>query len=256
MNSDLGHVKSILILLPHHDDEFFMGLHLDALSKEFDKLHLLFLTHDGKCAVQRAQESESYLRRSGVFNAQIYDAGSSLGVADGRLFASVSLIGDFIQRFIAESRPEAIVAPAWEGGHHDHDATNYVIYKLWRDSFSDLSLYEYGLYNGVGRQGPWFNMSGFDRDVECGDRSEMGNYIARLVQAFRASVYISQWKSFMGLWPMFFWNRLLGRKIILKKVPNDRDFTCSPHSGDLFYERRFGVSWKEVSRHLNFIGAD
>jgi LmbE family N-acetylglucosaminyl deacetylase len=117
-----------IFLLPHQDDELFLApIIKDAKQLRFPVV-VVYLT-DGAAGARpdiRNAESRQVLRALGVDVAQeVVFLGQEIGVPDGFIDqhfvrihrALVELAGRY-------SGVTAIYAPAWEGGHPDHDAAH------------------------------------------------------------------------------------------------------------------------------------
>ncbi len=91
---------------------------------------------------------------------------------------------------------------------------------------------------------PFFGLSGFYETKSQSPWVEIGSYYDRLKQSFLAWVFRSQRKSFFGLWPGYFWHRLLGRKVVLRSAVELPSSIEAPHPRPLHYEYRFKVDWQ------------
>ena len=116
----------LVALLAHPDDEFGVFPHLECAARGGRAVHVAWLTDGGwggQSIERRRNESVGVLARLGVNRGQLYFMGEELGVADGSLHLR---IGEVAPRVIERLGPLAaqadLLIPAWEGGHHDHDA--------------------------------------------------------------------------------------------------------------------------------------
>ena len=235
---------STLILLPHHDDEFFLGLHLKTIARSSKTVFLIYLTRDFLGNSLRSDETKKYLARAGITNAQIISLGAECGCFDGQLHLCLPAVYALLLPLFLEIRPETVIVPAWEGGHHDHDAAHYLGAILRRSLLPLSKFYQFGLYSGQNLFGPMFRISGFRRaNDQLAYLIEEGSYFRRLQHALCVVSFKSQWRTFIGLWPPFLINRLLGRRMFLSEVGHDLNYFVPPHSGKLFYERRFNIPW-------------
>lgn len=124
-----------------------------------------------------------------------------------------------IERLLGETAAEVLWCPAYEGGHQDHDTTNFLA-SLFRDR---VSVWEFSEYNFAGsrvQSNRFPTETGREREIvleeeERGRKRELLNIYRseRLNLRYIASVR-----------EVF---RLLG----------DYDYSRPPHAGKLFYER-------------------
>jgi LmbE family N-acetylglucosaminyl deacetylase len=249
MTSCVVSENSIVVLLPHHDDEFFLGLHLPELLKAGHGVFLIYLTYDPRFGRIRASETKRYLADFDNKNIKILELGADRGVLDGALYANLQSIFSNLMNIILWQKCLKIIVPAWEGGHHDHDAAHFIGATLCKQFSPHIKLFEFGLYSGEKLYGPFFRLSGFKRRVNS-DEFEPGSYLQRLAHAFSVRHFKTQWNTFVGLWPFIFLHRIIGAGVVLREVTNGRNYNLPPHLGELFYQRRFKVNWPDVSAGL------
>ena len=114
-----------LFLFAHQDDEF------GIFQKIVDELHAgshvccAYLTqggHSNSLAERRNLESLSVLSKLGVSNKDIFFAGDTLRIRDGKLLENLDLASSWIQSWWSNyPQIRSLYVPAWEGGHPDHD---------------------------------------------------------------------------------------------------------------------------------------
>jgi hypothetical protein len=245
--------EHVWILLPHHDDEFFLGLHLNRLARLVERVSFIYLTFDDNRAGIRAGETKKYLERVGVRNASIIEVGIDLNILDGALHRNIQKCLECLKLNMENDRRLSIFVPAWEGGHHDHDAANIIGSLLRRDFPNQVKLFEFGLYSGQNLSGPFFCVTSFSRRGKTVAPAEPGGYLERIGHSFLAMTFKSQWRTFCGLLPFVFLSRILDRRVNIGHVPMDRDYSTPPHSGLLFYQRRFKVDWTEFLSQLKHL---
>lgn len=230
----------MLFLLAHQDDEYFVLPRIAAEVRLGSEILVAYTTDGagyGACSARRLEESRRALRRWGIQADQIQPVGGQLGVADGgsheclfRLAEAFSSLGNF----------DRIFAPAWEGGHVDHDAAHLVAAWL-RGRQPGLDLYEFSLYRAWGSRGPFFQCGNLilrERDLlfdRVSVRASLDWFLGFLH-------YRSQMGSFLGLAPLSAYPILVRRRLVCQRVAW-REYRIRPHSGSLFYERRFKVSF-------------
>ncbi len=236
-------MAKVVIFLPHYDDEFFLGRLLVDICRQNEKVVLAYLTCERPLQRLRLPETQAYLKALGIDNVEIRDIGRSANIFDGDLYTkSISLFKE-LQSFLIGLDPKVFICPAWEGGHHDHDATSLFVKLLTQLYCPQVEVLEFGLYGAL--FGPFFRLNCFVRSGEKIQVREDQSWWLNLKQAFLMTCFPSQFRAFLGLGPLFLVNRLMGATIGLRPVPADRDYTKRPHSGPLLYEKRYGVSWDD-----------
>jgi hypothetical protein len=139
-----------------------------------------------------------------------------------------------LERATSGQRFDEIYCLAWEGGHHDHDASHAIGVAYAKrhgllDRCFELPLYRKAL-------GPFFRVLA----PLPGEAWQTRRLTRR--EGFRLSVlpfrFRSQVKSWLGLYPGAFFRLVVLRQETLRRVDPARLF-APPHRGSLFYERRF-----------------
>lgn len=144
-----------------------------------------------------------------------------------------------VAHVMKDVRPAAVFANAFEGGHPDHDAVNFLAYEACSRAGIQPQLYEFPLYNGSGPLHHWrWHINRFpegnssalhtpldDDDIECKYR------IMR--------TYSSQWMFMIPARLALTRSRLKQFGEPYRPCPEDRDHTVRPHPGTLNYERWF-----------------
>ncbi len=231
----------MLFLLAHQDDEYFLLPRIAAEVRLGSDILVVYTTDGagyGACAARRLEESRRALGRWGIQADQIRPVGDQLGVADGRSHECLFELAQAVSNF---GNFDRIFVPAWEGGHVDHDAAHLL--GAWlRGRQPGLDLYEFSLYRAWGPRGPFF---------QCGnlilrERELVLDHVGRrtsLVWFLSFLHYRSQVGSFLGLAPLSAYPILVRRTLACQRV-GWRDYRIRPHSGSLFYERRFKVAFE------------
>lgn len=132
-----------LLLVPHFDDECAAG----ALLRQLPEATVLFLTdgaprdpyfwrrygsREGYSAL-RKQESLETLNSCGVRNVfTLDDIPGAKSAADQELYRSLLPAFAAVQSLATRLSPKTILAPAFEGGHPDHDAASFLAAQLAR----------------------------------------------------------------------------------------------------------------------------
>lgn len=236
-----------MVIFAHPDDEFAVFPWLRWAVGERRRIELVWLTDGGwggQDVVRRQRESRAVLAGMGIDPALMCFWGAEWAIPDGNLYRCLdSTMPELLRRFGTPGVGGEILMPAWEGGHHDHDAGHLagIHIALSRGA----RMYQYSLYHGEGLAGPWFKvlsplMANGPIEVlptSLGERL----HCAVLCLGFR-----SQWKSFLGLLP-FYLLRMLSSKAFVRQPVDPRRTAQRPHEGAMLYERRGGPYWAEFA---------
>ncbi|MBL8115674.1 MAG: PIG-L family deacetylase [Acidobacteria bacterium] len=230
-----------VFLLPHPDDEFAVsGMLRDTVLAGGD-VQIVYLTDGGFSGQDvrvREQESLRVLARLGVPESRVQFLGREEGLHDGSLHEHLSRARAALERLMTVP-PAAVYFPAWEGGHQDHDATHLLGLALARPP---AVARQFPLYHGAGLPGPFFrvmaplpgNGTSLRRPGSLRDRVEH----LRLCLS-----YPSQWKTWVGLWPLVLLHALMDGGFHTQDVDVSR--ICGPpHPGRPLYERRGFLTWR------------
>lgn len=237
-----------LFIFAHQDDEIAAASRIAWTLGRGCTVSCVFLT-DGEggraTAAQRDAESRVVLARLGVETARVHFLGSEHALPDGALVQHLDRALALLDERIAEPVHE-MTCLAWEGGHHDHDASHLVAvaFAMRRgivERTMELPLYQgyrlpLGIFDTLAplRVGaPWNG-----RRITAGE----GLRIAALCR-----FYTTQRKTWLGLLPLALLRMVLGRREWTRPV-DPRKLADPPHPGTLFYERRFGVRWVDFAR--------
>ena len=230
---------ALVFLLPHPDDEFAVAFQIRDACRARLEVHVIFLTDGGlggQDTAIRERESSAVLRRLGVAEEAIHFAGRVEKLPDGQLHLHLHRALAAIEKIVSGlPQIQAIFAPAWEGGHQDHDSGHLLGAALGR-RFNSAALWQFPLYRGIGRSGPWFRVlaplaRNGDVRVTTTTWRERGWHL-RLCLAYR-----SQWRSWIGLWPLTFVHHLCDGRFAIQPIDIERAAFLSQDSPPL-YERR------------------
>jgi LmbE family N-acetylglucosaminyl deacetylase len=229
------------VFAPHPDDEI-----IGAFSRliRFRGASFLVFVTDGAPANlgkeqatlrdQRRQESEEIAASLGIPPGHVF----RLGISDQETaFRLSKLVRDAFE-LLKELQPEAVLIPAYEGGHPDHDSTAFALHQaslvLGRNT---PALIEMALYH------------------DANGRIETGRFLGRLASTgvcLSAEEQRRKQKAFATYQSQ--------REVLsqfstgferFRPAPN-YDFRAPPHSGTLFYERFdwgvTGAQWRELAQ--------
>jgi LmbE family N-acetylglucosaminyl deacetylase len=242
--------RATVLLLGHQDDEFGVLPLVAAAAREGERLCAIYCTSnpDPERENTRQRESRKVLTSLGVAPDQLRFLGAELNVPDGECFRHLArLLASLtpILNGFGNARTRLLV-PAWEGGHHDHDAVHAlgVAASAAVVRPETVEVHQFPLYTAA-LDGRAFRV--------MWPRPENGpvhGYGFGLREGLRTLAmvrhYRSQWRSFAGLLPGAARHYLLTREIGLQETSIDRT-KLRPHAGTLFYERRFGVPYAKIA---------
>lgn len=238
-------MPAALVLLAHHDDEFFLAPVIQDECAAGTELHLAFLTHGsrfGAGAGVRARESQAALAELGVEPARIADLGLEAGVFDGELMHQAGSILAALTGRYATRRFERIYLMGWEGGHTDHDAAHLIGKSYVERVQPGARRFEFPLYNCVGTEPGKFGVMRLAPGP--------GPVLERRVTEAEAAGYLrlfdsyeSQRRVLAALRPAVAQTLAQRASYLYRELGGGRDYARPPHPGPLFYEQRFGVSF-------------
>jgi LmbE family N-acetylglucosaminyl deacetylase len=234
-----------IFLLPHPDDEFGVFAEIDATRAAGNRALCIFLT-DGAAAGQsperRNAESTGVLQKLGVDSADIAFLGCQLDVPDGSLAQHLTRVKAGVEAIVGASTPfDRIYMPAWEGGHQDHDAAHLIGLALAGERRT--AAFQFSLYHGEGLPGILFRVLAPLPQNGAVIVRRIG-WRARFAYLRHCLSYPSQWKTWVGLWPLVLVDYVMDGSQKLQRVTPDR-VREPPHAGRVLYERRGFCSWRE-----------
>ena len=249
MRTEQGRAGSAIFLFAHQDDEFGVFQSIERELARGARVQVAYLTTgvtgDASPSTRDA-ESLRALSGLGLPVESVVFAGSLLRIDDGalssRLPDAVRWLADW---FRGVPDLQRIYAPAWEGGHPDHDCLHAAALLATQGFASQPSIRQYPLYNGYRRPGPFFRVmspipaNGVVEQVPI-------PWPNRLRFVRKCLGYPSQTRSWLGLFPFAASHYLLVGAECLQDVSAAR-LRERPHAGPLYYERRRFSTWAQVS---------
>ncbi len=237
----------LIVLLAHPDDEFAVFPWIRKATRSGRKVHCVWMTDGGwggQNIHSRRLESMKVLIQIGVDPEAMDFLGERCLIPDGQLYIMLETVIDELIRTLGQAILEAdVLLPAWEGGHHDHDACHLAGLALTRTT--NARVRQYSLYQGQGLPGACFRVLSplpLNGPIESVATS-LGERIGYAALCLR---YKSQWKSFLGLLPLYLLKMLKSEAFVVQPVDAKRT-SNRPHPGRLLYERRGGPSWEEFA---------
>jgi LmbE family N-acetylglucosaminyl deacetylase len=243
---------SALFLFAHQDDEFGIFQKIIDEQRIGRRVFCAYLTDgvfEGKSPLRRNRESLAVLKQLGVQEEGIFFAGHTLSIPDGglpdHLDSAIEWINDWFARC---QRVAAIYLPAWEGGHHDHDALHAIGVMAAEKSGRMEVVRQFPLYNGYQCAGPFFRVLlplPMNGELEV-IKVPLANRLPFLRHCWS---YRSQMITWMGLFPFVLLHYIFFGTQVLQTVSRER-IRHRPHSGPLYYERRHFYTWEKMSARL------
>lgn len=141
-------IRRLLIVAPHQDDGIAMaaGLASRVLAQRGEVRVCFTTAGTSKDRDVRQAEAIKAWASVGLTEPQVcfFPAETLTGYLDQEeIESAVSKLRDEIHDF----QPDAIVRPAYEGGHYQHDVTNYMVHKACQKSEGEILLLDAPLYN-------------------------------------------------------------------------------------------------------------
>ncbi|MGE5625412.1 MAG: PIG-L deacetylase family protein [Bacillota bacterium] len=242
---------TVLVILAHHDDEFFMAGVLQTLVAAGEQLRVAYLTHGsayGASSESRINESNEVLTRLGIPPERVSQLGVEHDIFDSHLRLRLEDAASALAALAADEPVKAVYVPAWEGGHPDHDCAHVLGVQLARGLAGRPPVEEVSGYNGCGAPGPLFRVMRFI-PADTPVRRWPLSFAKRLALLRFIGLYRSQRRTFLGLLPGILGQLFVTGAFESRPVPAF-DYGRPPHSGQLLYEKRFGLRFEDLSRSL------
>lgn len=242
-----------LIVLPHQDDEFFILPYIEYLLKIGRDIRVIYITN-GKYSdhdpVTRINESQKTLSNYGVDLKNIVHYGYENSVNDSEIPFKLNQIHDYLKNLILSYHDNVveILAPAWEGGHQDHDALNRVILNILHGFNKTSIFHQFYLYNSYKTIAPFFRVM-YPVCMNEKTKEFCFTFKSSIRAVYNAFNYKSQYKTFFGILIPSIVQFTIFRKIYLQ-IPNPQFNLDPPHSGILLYERRRRFEYSNMLKNL------
>jgi hypothetical protein len=239
----------------HQDDEFGVFQKIIDESRKGNRVLCAYLTDgvvakNGVSAECRNQETIGVLSNLNILRQDIYFAGESLSISDGYLPDHLDIAAEWIQNWLARfSVIKTIYVPAWEGGHHDHDALHALIVSIGFEKNKMERIKQFPLYNSYRCAGPFFKVLSplpLNGQVE----NSRISWINRLLFLRYCLNYKSQAKSWIGLFPFVLLHYLVSGRQTVQSVSCQRILE-KPHDGLLYYEKRNFFTWEKMIQNIS-----
>ncbi len=246
-------MKRSIFFFAHYDDEFGVYEDIRIHIAQNIPLHIVYVTSsslNGGKNIIREKESLLVLKKLGVDRRHISFIGKELSIPD--LALKNHLIKAFIRcKSLIKKLGDVktIYTHAYEGGHPDHDALNFLCSKLISNSKSIVNGWQFPLYCGPGLIGPFFFLFKPLKSNGKVTRKKIEKTYVRLYLKL-VFTYKSQLKTFIGLFPFYLFHMIFIKNYIIQKI-NPKKKYKRPHKGKLLYERRGMGSFKSLQLKMN-----
>jgi LmbE family N-acetylglucosaminyl deacetylase len=237
-----------LFIFAHQDDEFGVFQKIIDERQKGHRVCCAYLTDGGFGGVspkRRNQESLYVLEQLDVKEQDVFFAGQALGIPDGQLHKHLVSAADWISEWLTGfSQVVSVCVPAWEGGHHDHDALHAITVCIAEAKGILGNVRQFSLYNGYGCPSVLFkvlaplSMNGAVEETRIPWKN-------RLRFLRYCLCYPSQTITWLGLFPFVVFHYLVNGKQQLQPVSLER-ISCRPHEGALYYEKRDCFTWEKM----------
>jgi LmbE family N-acetylglucosaminyl deacetylase len=235
---------AVVYILAHFDDEYCALPMVRARAAAGVEQYFLYVSDypDPADGARRKAETRAFLGWLGIDPDRAVHVGAGRGVLDGQVHRRLPEALAALREATLRLGPvERLAAPAWEGGHPDHDMCALLAVLLGRELGAPVE--QFGLYNGRGLAGRLFRAC--DTIPENGPTTRV-SMPSRAWRDYVTAVrfFPSQWRSWLGLWPaMFATFALRGFRY---QALDEARVRQRPHAGRLLYERMFATSYEEV----------
>ncbi len=247
------HHETAIFLFAHQDDETGVFQHIlneQAAAKRVLCVYLTDGAAPGQSTVVRNQESHRVLSDLGVAQRDILFIGEQLHIGDGELLKHLPKALAWLEQEVLQKYAlSTVYVPAWEGGHHDHDALHALGVVAAHRAGCVAKVRQYPLYNGFNCIGPLFRVF-----VPIGANGQVQptsvSWSKRVKFLRYCLAYPSQRVTWLGLFPFMFlhyvfWGTQLTQPISVARLKE------RPHEGPLYYERRKFSTYESVSQFIH-----
>ena len=142
-----------LFLFAHPDDEVVISGTMKLLVEAGAAVYAAWTTSGDKFVKREIRESE--LQRSMDILGLDGSRTHLLRYPDLGMVAMLEEAADSATSLLSDIKPDIIFANAYEGGHPDHDAVNFLAYESSARLGMTPDLFEFPLYNGTGTFFRW-----------------------------------------------------------------------------------------------------
>ena len=244
--------RTVIFLFGHQDDEFGVYPLLDEYQRRGLRVRCAYLTDgaaSGVTSATRNAESVAVLAQLGVARQDIVFAGELLGIGDATLPLHLGVATGWLRDWLDRANVEALHVPAWEGGHHDHDALHALAVQVASEQGLLGRTSQYALYHGARIVPPLFRT--LSPLPENGPVARTAISWPMRWRCIRYCLcYPSQLRTWLALFPFALWVYLARGVQTLQAVSLERTLQ-RPHDGPLYYERRKFFTYEQMQACLS-----
>jgi len=239
-----------VFLLAHQDDEVFVLPRISLEIAASRSVFCVFLTGAGTAlSRRRRRESTRVLLGLGVTADQLWFLGDELEVPDGRLVERAADVVRSLMNRLGQESVEAIYAPAWEGGHQDHDACCWIADRLACGFVVRPNVMQFPLYHGECLLSGFYHvmLPLIRQRKRVVSRRLSWREVLRVIVALPA--YRTQLVTWLGLAPGLLWRLVSLRREVF--IPLEvGELERPPHDGILLYERWGRMRAEDFTREM------
>lgn len=231
-----------VFVFAHPDDDVFIAGLMKRLISSGIETYGIWLTSGGYLGGQERRENE--LMRALTVLGLPLERRALLRFPDLGLINSMDQAANRLSAILTDYKPQNVFVTAFEGGHPDHDAANFIAYEARFRSGLSCRLFEFPLYNGSGSFLTWrWRINAFPpthsetlfqplspAEIDC--KHKMMN------------IYSSQWMFMIPARLAQSRTRLSTKGEPYRRCADNRDHCIPPHQGKLNYERWFNSFMK------------
>ena len=242
---------AMVFLFAHQDDEVFILPRIQYELSVNSDINFFYLTSGG---ARRCRESTNLLLSIGVKKENIHFIGDNAEIPDGQLIDNLNQAYRLLISYPVITESTTLIVPAWEGGHHDHDACA-ILANAIRKIIPEkrMTVLQFFLYNGQGLRWKLFKVMSPLSESQAALQFRSISLRSGIVALMALRYFPSQLSTWIGLAPGLFFQFILKRVEVLAQL-NSETTECRPHFGPLLYERYGRSTYEKVSsRRLSFI---
>ena len=238
-----------LFLFAHQDDEFGVFQKILDERRKGHRVCCAYLTDGGFGGVspqRRNRESLFVLQRLGVQRQDVFFAGLDMDIPNARLYEHLESVSSWINEWLTGFlQVVSICVPAWEGGHHDHDALHAITVRIAKARGILWCVRQFSLYNSYGCIGqPYKVLTPLPMNGVVEETRIPWNH--RLHFLSYCLCYPSQARTWLGIFPFAVLHYLTNGQQALQPVSPER-IRIRPHEGALYYEKRRFFTWEKMA---------
>jgi LmbE family N-acetylglucosaminyl deacetylase len=232
-----GASSRALFFFAHPDDDVFITGMMKKYLRSGCRIRAVWLTSGGYFGGQRRREQEIRLVTSELgLSSGDYDV---LRLPDLGLITCMDEAASALSAILNNFRPDTVFVTAFEGGHPDHDAANFIVYEAEFRAKLNCHIFEFPLYNGAGSFLTWRWL------INAFPPGEPATYFEQLEDIdinckYNAmKIYASQWMYMIPARLARSRDFLKSHGELYRPCPPARNHRIPPHNGKLNYERWF-----------------